>query len=42
MPPNGLACFCVQHGTHDLVKRLVSVALQSALGILVDQAPPEP
>lgn len=41
VPPDGLAALGVQHGTHHLVKRLVGVALQSALGVLVDQTSPK-
>jgi len=40
--PDGLARGRVQHGPHHLVKRLVGVAPQCALGVLIDQAPAEP
>lgn len=41
MPPDGLPCGGVQHGTHHLVKGLVGVTPQDAFGIFIDQAPTE-
>lgn len=38
VPPDGLSCGSIQHGPHHLVKGLVGVTPQRALGVLIDEA----
>lgn len=39
VPPDGLSCGSVQHGTHHLVKGLIGVAAKDTFGIFIDEAP---
>lgn len=38
VPPDGLSCGSIQHGPHHLVKGLVGVTPQCALGVFIDEA----